>query len=277
MEAEKKKEATKILINDTKRTLKGFLVEINKINGKNDYSLLQIFNWFLLKEMSIYTELNKLQDSNNILVGLFWCPQNLRAQLNDKVLEIKEQTQVDGPYINLIEKFDDSILVRPTLIQTNEFTMPFQMIVDTYSIPKYKEINPAIFTTVTFPFLFGVMFGDVMHGTILFVFATILCFSKFDPNSSMGMLSQGKYFLLLMGLFSAFNGFIYNDFASIPLKVFGNSCWNNVYTGQPHGPPNLKDDCVYPVGVDSSWYLGTNELTYLNSLKMKLSVILGVS
>jgi V-type H+-transporting ATPase subunit a len=105
------------------------------------------------------------------------------------------------------------------------------MIVDTYSIPKYKEINPAIFTTVTFPFLFGVMFGDVMHGTILFVFASILCFVKFDPNSSMGMLSQGKYFLLLMGFFSAFNGFIYNDFASIPLKLFGNSCWNNAYTG----------------------------------------------
>ena len=32
-----------------------------------------------------------------------------------------------------------------------------------YGVPRYKEANPMIFTIVTFPFLFGVMFGDVGH------------------------------------------------------------------------------------------------------------------
>ena len=37
-----------------------------------------------------------------------------------------------------------------------------------------------------------------------------------------------------------------------------------------------KDDCVYPIGIDPMWYMGANELTFMNSLKMKLSVIFGV-
>ena len=41
------------------------------------------------------------------------------------------------------------------------------MIVDTYGVPSYREFNPAFFYIVTFPFFFGVMYGDVGHGSIL--------------------------------------------------------------------------------------------------------------
>jgi V-type H+-transporting ATPase subunit a len=45
-----------------------------------------------------------------------------------------------------------------------------------YGIPSYKEINPALFTTVTFPFLFGMMFGDIGHGFML-TLGTLLMFA----------------------------------------------------------------------------------------------------
>ena len=57
---------------------------------------------------------------------------------------------------------------------TNSFLAPFQEITDTYGVPTYKEVNPSLFGIVTFPFLFGVMFGDAGHGGMLFIFAALL-------------------------------------------------------------------------------------------------------
>lgn len=127
---------------------------------------------------------------------------------------------------------DKGYLLKPTFIQTNEFTWAFQEIVNTYGIPNYKEVNPAVFAIVTFPFLFGIMFGDVYHGSMLFTFATILCMSERKPGTLFGALGSARYLLLLMGFFSFFAGLIYNDFTSIPLKIFGNTCYTGLHGGE---------------------------------------------
>lgn len=69
-------------------------------------------------------------------------------------------------------------LTKPTYFKTNEFTAVFQEIVNTYGVPSYKEVNPAVFTCISYPFLFGVMFGDILHGSIMVSVGIYLCFSK---------------------------------------------------------------------------------------------------
>ena len=66
----------------------------------------------------------------------------------------------------------------PTYFEMNEFTWAFHEIVVTYGTPTYKEINPTVFNMVTFPFLFGIMFGDIGHGGLLFLFGVFLCLGK---------------------------------------------------------------------------------------------------
>ena len=98
---------------------------------------------------------------------------------------------------------------------------------DTYGTPNYKEVNPTVFTCVTFPFLFGIMFGDIGHGLVLFSTGSFLCiFSSILKVKvpSMQALIGIRYLILLMGFFATFCGLIYNDFMSMPLFL-GTSCY----------------------------------------------------
>ena len=75
----------------------------------------------------------------------------------------------------------------------------------------------------------------------------------------------------MMGFFAFFNGWMYNDFLSIPLGIFG-TCYDN----KGLVAVRRSNTCVYPFGLDPKWYVATNELAFFNSLKMKISVIFGV-
>jgi V-type H+-transporting ATPase subunit a len=114
----------------------------------------------------------------------------------------------------------------PTHFMLNPVTIVFQKLVDTYGIPRYQEINPAVFTTVTFPFLFGVMFGDVGHGSCvllggIYLVATGAGSENTDHGELMNGLYLGRYMIFLMGVFAVYCGLIYNDYFAVSLNLFG--------------------------------------------------------
>ncbi|EHB12998.1 V-type proton ATPase 116 kDa subunit a isoform 2 [Heterocephalus glaber] len=163
------------------------------------------------KMKAIYHTLNmcSINVTNKCLLAEVWCPEADPHELRWALEEGKRES-----------------VMPPTHIRTNSFTEGFQNIVDTYGVGSYREVKPALFTIITFPFLFAVMFGDFGQGFVMFLFALRLVLNEDHPRLAqsqeiMRTFFKGRYILLLMGLFSVYTGLIYTASPRIIHMTFG--------------------------------------------------------
>uniref|UniRef100_A0A8C8JML9 V-type proton ATPase subunit a n=1 Tax=Oncorhynchus tshawytscha TaxID=74940 RepID=A0A8C8JML9_ONCTS len=246
--------------------------------------------WFIKvrKMKAIYHTLNlcNIDVTQKCLIAEVWCPV---SDLDSIQFALRRGTERSGSTVPSILNRMTTKQTPPTFNKTNKFTSGFQNIVDAYGIGNYREINPAPYTIITFPFLFAVMFGDMGHGVLMTCAALYLVIresrilSQKTDNEMFNMVFAGRYIILLMGIFSVYTGIIYNDCFSKSLNMFG-SGWiirqfetlneNKVLQLDPAVPGVFNGP--YPLGIDPIWNIATNKLTFLNSFKMKMSVILGV-
>lgn len=247
-------------------------------------SLIEEWRMFCKKEKSIYATLNMFEGQMNLRANC-WYPAYEEDQI--RALLIQYSADSRGASTSSAMLVSDRIPPRktpPTYFRRNQFTACAQDLVDLYGLPSYQEANPMLFTLVTFPFLFGVMYGDVGHGTLLFLIGCYLCYNSEAVRAISPPLWSARYMIAMMGFFGIYAGFLYNDCFSIGLNFFG-SRWHP----GPHGDGKMNEwqpgyDITnsgspgpYPFGLDPAWHSATNELVYLNSMKMKISVILGVA
>ncbi|KVH98441.1 ATPase, V0 complex, subunit 116kDa [Cynara cardunculus var. scolymus] len=219
------------------------------------------WNNLVKKEKSIYHTLNTLSFdvTKKCLVAEGWCPVFATCQIQ-KALQratVDSNSQVGAIFEVLRAKESP-----PTYFRTNKVTTAFQEIVDAYGVAKYQEANPGLYTIVTFPFLFAVMFGDWGHGICLFLGTLFL------------ILREKKYSSQSVAILSCLSG-------KSNLQEKGFACLRNYF------PPYLPRDATtigmikvrstYPFGVDPMWHGTRSELPFLNSLKMKMSILLGVA
>ncbi|EME29854.1 V-type proton ATPase subunit a2 [Galdieria sulphuraria] len=241
------------------------------------------------REKTIFHALNLLNydTSNNVYIADGWCPLDEYGNLQDCLSRAQKRAHAQSPTVVEVIKYPKD--TPPTFYKLNKFTIVFQNVVESYGVPCYQELNPAPFTIVTFPFLFAIMFGDIGHGMLMTLVAAILIFKEKQLggrklNELVQTCFDGRYMILLMGLFSVYTGFIYNECFGVSLNLFQTrwkftdasslACGVDSCADALSNKPPLD---IYPFGFDPVWSRAQNGLSFLNSYKMKLSIIVGVT
>lgn len=277
--------------------LKEYLRSINGDCNREIPSQLEVCQHFVAKEKAIYMILNmmKLREANGLYIGFLWAPVELEAVIRSELSNY--QTTEFQSWRNPSEYENPHEIQPPTYFKTNDVTSVPQLITNTYGVPSYQEANPSVFSVVTFPFLFAVMFGDYGHGSlILFVGTCMVLFHDYLMKTPMRDVQVFRYLAFMSGFFSCYNGLLYNEWFAIPYPWF-NSCYvtdplptaemgyvfpfvdfdNTTSKEYPLTPSYDDTYCVYPFGMDPTWFLDSNDILVVqNSMKMKISVIIAV-
>jgi V/A-type H+/Na+-transporting ATPase subunit I len=184
------------------------------------------------QEKELSSKLSKLyEDNRNNLASWKETSQNILALLSaeKKILQSGRLATVKGfvPQNKFQEldqtvhwMLDEKVLVLqndsleakeetpPSKFKHGRFVRPFEEITKLYGMPKYDEVDPTPFIAITFPILFGLMFGDLGQGLVLLI-----------GGLTVGMLIKGNqsmkntcYIVAACGIGAMGAGLVFGEF-----------------------------------------------------------------
>ncbi|MHA1835751.1 MAG: V-type ATPase 116kDa subunit family protein [Candidatus Odinarchaeia archaeon] len=138
-----------------------------------------------------------------------WVETNKVSEFEKQILKITNNNcilKIDKP------RKDDN---PPILLKNPKLIKPIQILTVGFSVPSYREIDPTILASISFPIFFGIMFADIAHGIILLI-PSLLGFIvlKTGKPKFEGMMSwwiKGSPLLIASSVSSIFFGLLFGE------------------------------------------------------------------
>ncbi|MDR3574670.1 MAG: V-type ATPase 116kDa subunit family protein [Anaerolineaceae bacterium] len=138
-----------------------------------------------------------------LIVG--WVPASHLESLTQRIKQASKETLIETfP----IKRSGENQNV-PVSLQHSRLLNPFEMLVTTYARPKYGELDPTWLIAITFPILFGAMFGDVGQGLVLVLVGYLASTKKVK---FLNFISGLGGLITVCGIFATIFGFLYGSF-----------------------------------------------------------------
>lgn len=186
--------------------VKDHLKELKRARNHLEAQVLQCSNQHREYYYDIYAMSKYLSDSFSLrrFVGKVENTFRIVGFVPEKEAEAFQEnlTALGAVQIDVIPPDSDKRLKVPTKLRNSRFAKPFEMFVEMYGLPSYKDIDPTPILAVSYTLLFGIMFGDLGQGLVMALLGWFL--------SSKNGQAFGKI-LIRLGLSSSVFGLAYGS------------------------------------------------------------------
>ncbi len=175
---------------------------------KNEYSeFIRCADEYLSIETQKAEAPLKFATSANAFIIDGWVPSRKSSEIAS---ELQKSTGGQVYLTELEEKVQEEEI--PIELDNPTLARPFELLINTFATPKYREIDPSILIFITFPLFYAIMLGDVGYGLVVAAIAIVIK-NKFKT----GGLNALALILLLSAVLSTLFGVIYGEFFGFPI------------------------------------------------------------
>ena len=191
-------------------------LESEKAKGKEDLKGLrdEYIDYVLATNEYLSIETQKAEaplrfaTTKNAFVIEGWIPTEDLENVQDDV-----DRASDGHVVVAVDVSEAADVEKvPVALDNAYLSRPLEVLVKAFSIPKYNEIDPTAFMVFMYPFLFGLMLGDIGYGVIVLAIAVLI-----SRRVKSGGMHDLAIIALYGGIFSIIFGFLFNEFFGVEL------------------------------------------------------------
>lgn len=168
---------------------------------------MKLIHDFYSMRASKYDILSNIVQSNHVFVIRGY----IAEPYIDRLQNLLSSFDVICEFEDVTEKEDG-----PVMLKNNAFAAPLESVVESYSLPGKKELDPTFLTALFYYILFGLMYSDAAYGLLL-VISTALVLAK-CKNLEPGFRKTLKLFQYC-GISTAFWGFMFGSFFGDAIDV----------------------------------------------------------
>jgi V/A-type H+-transporting ATPase subunit I len=195
---------TRTAIEDSKQKIFAAESQLGKLSGTHNKELQKLW-WEVHVSRLMADAIARFGQLRHTYVVVGWVPTDAVQSLTERLKQASKETIIEttstersGHHSNV-----------PIALLNNKWLRPIQDLVITYGRPSYGELDPTLLVALTFPILYGAMFGDLGQGLILML---------------VGVLAHNKIFmkgLQSLGLLLVYCGFFATIFGALYGSIFG--------------------------------------------------------
>lgn len=148
--------------------------EINQLRQNRERQLQHIY-WQVRKSHMIASAISRFGKLRYTYLVVGWMPTDLTEDLQQQLKALSEDIMFEA---SAVDRKDKDLQQPPSSLNNKGIFKAFQSLVTIYGQPNYGEVDPSILLAITFPVLFGAMFGDAGQGLVLALLGGLLASKK---------------------------------------------------------------------------------------------------